>query len=52
MFEFAFMPIALRCAQDANQFKSLFTVEVINHFFNSFFYTPPQSNIRPLWKDI
>lgn len=37
MFEFAFMPIILPCAEDKQKFKELFPRETINHFVQTFF---------------
>lgn len=39
MFEFAFMPIALQCAQDANKYREYFTDSMIRLFISTFFAT-------------
>ena len=37
MFEFAFMPIALQCANDRAKFEEFFTPFLIKSFFETFF---------------
>lgn len=37
MFEFAFMPIALQCANDVTLFNQLFTSSLTFKFFDTFF---------------
>lgn len=47
MFEFAFMPIILPCADDKKKFEELFPRETINLFVQTFFgRIQPMSRLR------
>jgi len=40
MFEFAFMPLALQCANDESKFHEFFTDKLISLFLSTFFSSP------------
>jgi len=44
MFEFAFMPIALQCANDREKFQEYFSDRLINKFVETFFSRKQRSN--------
>lgn len=59
MFEFAFMPLALSCANDKRKFDELFKPKLISKFMETFFkkYEVPAANGQPpreqwIWQKI
>jgi hypothetical protein len=58
MFEFAFMPITLHCANNKAKFQELFNKNLIEKFIKTFFFIPQRpayNNYDPpqfIWKNI
>jgi len=51
MFEFAFMPIILQCANNSRKFHELFNKKLIAKFIETFFFIlqrPAYNNYDPL----
>lgn len=58
MFEFAFMPIILQCANNARKFHELFSKKMIAKFIETFFYIRqrpqsfPNTEAQLIWRNI
>ena len=58
MFEFAFMPIILQCANNARKFHELFSKKLIAKFIETFFYIRqrpqsfPNTEAQLIWRNI